>query len=79
MNALVVSIPLAPLFGALIAGLFGGRIGRRGAHSAAIAAVGWAFIASVLVAREVIGQGEIINFDWYVWAQVGIKNTKICP
>lgn len=71
MNALVVSIPLAPLFGALIAGLFGGRIGRRGAHSAAIAAVGWAFIASVLVAREVIGQGEIINFDWYVWAQVG--------
>ena len=70
MNALLVSVPLAPLFGALVAA-FGGRfIGDRGAHWAAIAAVGWSFAASVWIAREVAVDGAI-NFDWYVWAQFG--------
>ena len=69
MNALILSIPLAPLAGALLAG-FGGRwIGNHGAHGATILSVAWAFIASAIVANDVIGQGMIINFNWYIWAQ----------
>ena len=70
MNALIISIPLAPLVGALLAGLGGHLIGRRGAAAAAIAAVGWSFIASAWVAREIFA-GATINFDWYLWAQIG--------
>ncbi|MGI9306299.1 MAG: NADH-quinone oxidoreductase subunit L [Gammaproteobacteria bacterium] len=71
MKLLVISVPFAPLLGAFLAG-FGGRIlGNRGAHCAAILAVGWAFAASAFIARDVIVDGAIINFDWYVWAQFG--------
>ena len=61
MLALILSVPLMPLVGALVAGLLGSRIGRRGAHRVAIAAVGWSFIASCLIATWVIGDGEVIN------------------
>ena len=71
MNALVISAPLAPLFGALLAALGGTRLGNKGAHRATILSVLWAFVASVIIAREVIGGSVVINFDWYVWLRVG--------
>ena len=77
MLALILSVPLMPLVGALVAGLLGSRIGRRGAHRVAIAAVGWSFIASCLIATWVIGDGEVINFNWYVWARIGDATLSI--
>ncbi|WOV91099.1 MAG: NADH-quinone oxidoreductase subunit L [Candidatus Zeuxoniibacter abyssi] len=77
MLALILSVPLMPLVGALVAGLLGSRIGRRGAHRVAIAAVGWSFIALCLIATWVIGDGEVINFNWYVWARIGDATLSI--
>jgi len=37
MQLLYLIIPLAPLAGALVAGLFGQAVGRRGAHGVTIA------------------------------------------
>lgn len=71
MNALIVSAPLAPLFGALVAGFGGARLGNRGAHLAAILSVAWAFVASVIIAADVIGGGAVYDFDWYAWARIG--------
>ena len=64
---LVASIPLAPLFGGLIAGLGGRYVGNRGAHWAAILSVAWSLAASVLVGMEAFG-GEPIHVRAYVWA-----------
>ena len=77
MSWLLISAALAPLLGALLAG-FGGRVlgGDRGAHWAAILAVGWSFVASVFVASEVIG-GEAINFNWYIWARFGDADIAV--
>lgn len=77
MNALIMSIPLVPLAGALLAGLGGRIIGEKNAHRVAIAAVGWAFVASAIVGWEVVGQGLVINFDWYVWARFGDAAVSI--
>ena len=49
MNALYLAVPLAPLAGALIAGLFGRVIGRSGAHSVTILGMVVSLIASWLV------------------------------
>jgi NADH-quinone oxidoreductase subunit L len=50
MQNVYLGIALAPLFGALIAGLFGRKIGRAGAHWVTIIGVAIAsFILSLLV------------------------------
>src|SRR6266567_459920 len=46
---LYLLVPLAPLAGAIAAGLFGRRIGRAGAHWAAIIGVAISFVASCLI------------------------------
>lgn len=54
MESLYLAIVLAPLLGALIAGLFGQRVGRAGAHWAAILGVAAAFA------------GSLCAFDWHI-------------
>lgn len=72
MNALVAFVPLAPLAGALVAGLGGfWGLSDKGAHRAAIASVAISFLAAAAVSWRVIAGGEIVNFDWYVWARFG--------
>jgi len=39
-KTILLVIVLAPLFGAIVAGLFGRQIGRAGAHTVTIAGVG---------------------------------------
>ena len=70
-QALVLSAPLAPLAGALVAGLGGERLPKSAAHWATILSVAWAFAASVLMALEVIGNDVVVNFDWHTWVRVG--------
>ena len=51
MHGIHLTIVLAPLFAAIIAGLFGRQIGRAGSHWLTILAVGLSFALSILVLR----------------------------
>ncbi|WP_373506413.1 NADH-quinone oxidoreductase subunit L [Thiocapsa sp.] len=68
MENVYLTIVLAPLLGAIIAGFFGGRIGRRGAHSVTIAGVGLSTALSLLVvARFIWGDLPVYNEAVYTW------------
>ncbi len=69
-QGLLLTVPLAPLAGALIAGLAGRWVGRRGAHFFTILGVAIAFVCSLLVLRDVAA-GARFNETIYQWAVVG--------
>jgi NADH-quinone oxidoreductase subunit L len=63
-----LTIVLAPLIGAIIAGLFGGTIGRRGAHTVTILGVATSFVLSLLVFKHiVIDDAGTFNGTVYTW------------
>ncbi len=68
-QSLLLTIALAPLAGALIAGLAGKQVGTRGAHSVTILGVLIAFIGSVMVLMQVL-DGARFNATIYQWAVV---------
>ncbi|HYG55891.1 MAG TPA: NADH-quinone oxidoreductase subunit L [Burkholderiales bacterium] len=70
MKALYLIIPLAPLFGAIVAGLFGRQVGRAGAHWVTILSVLVSFVASCVVFFDVL-RGNTFNGDVYTWATSG--------
>jgi NADH-quinone oxidoreductase subunit L len=70
MKTLYLLVPLAPLFGAIIAGLFGKAIGRVGAHTVTILGVTISLIASVLIFMDVM-DGNHFNGDLYTWLESG--------
>jgi NADH-quinone oxidoreductase subunit L len=70
MKALYVLIALAPLAGAVLAGLFGRRIGRAGAHWATILSVAVSFVGSCIVFVDVLN-GNTFNGNLYTWLAVG--------
>jgi len=67
---LALLVPLAPLAGALIAGLFGGVIGRAWSHRVTIAGVALAFATSCILFYEVLG-GAKIEGTVYTWLVSG--------
>src|SRR5207342_2661226 len=68
----LLAIVLAPLLGAILAGLFGRRIGRVGAHTATIAGVAASFGLSAYVLWQLVEQGASpFNENVYTWFQVG--------
>jgi NADH-quinone oxidoreductase subunit L len=60
-------VPLAPLAGAIIAGLAGGVIGRSGAHWVTILGVTVSFIASLFIYFGLPADGSVINYPVYTW------------
>jgi NADH-quinone oxidoreductase subunit L len=70
MNPLYLTVPLAPLAGAIIAGLFGKIIGRRGAHSVTILGMLISLAAAWLVFQDVRA-GHIFNGPVYTWITSG--------
>ena len=70
MQTLYLVVPLAPLIGAIVAGLFGRLVGRTGAHVVTIAGVAISFIASVLVFQDVLA-GHTFNGTVYTWMVLG--------
>ncbi|HZH43072.1 MAG TPA: NADH-quinone oxidoreductase subunit L [Lysobacter sp.] len=65
-------IVLAPLFGAIVAGLFGRRIGRAGAHMVTIAGVAVSCALSMYVLWQLVAQGAApFNANIYTWFEVG--------
>ena len=70
MQNLYLLVPLAPLVGAAIAGLFCRVIPRWVAHTAAISGVAIAFIASVVIFQDVLA-GHTFNGPVYQWLASG--------
>jgi NADH-quinone oxidoreductase subunit L len=69
--SLLLAVPLAPLAGALIAGLFGKGVGRRGAHTITVLGVLISFILSAMVLKSVAVDGARFNATIYEWMVVG--------
>jgi NADH-quinone oxidoreductase subunit L len=70
MQTLYLIVPLAPLAGALIAGLLGWLIGRRASHLVTIAGMVISVVASFLVFRDVLA-GNTFNGPLYTWITSG--------
>src|ERR1700704_1281828 len=76
MKTLYLLIPLAPLFGAVAAGLFGRAIGRAGAHWVTILSVLVSFALSVVVLFDVLG-GNTFDGPVYTWITMGETRLEI--
>src|SRR5690606_28289610 len=67
-KAMLIAIVLAPLFGAIIAGLFGRQVGRVGAQSATILGVAISCALSCYVLWQLMVQGASpFNENLYTW------------
>ncbi len=68
MENVYLIIVLAPLFGAIVAGLFGKVIGRSGAHWVTIIGVAVSFLLSLVVFKHIVLDGaEPFNGAVYTW------------
>ena len=68
---LCLLVPLAPLAGALAAGLFGRVLGRTGAHVLTIAGVLASTVASAIIFQAVVFDHQTVVASLYTWAQAG--------
>ena len=78
----LLAVPLAPLAGALLAGIlgtsFGGNlIGRRVSHTLTILGVFVAFILSAMTLQSVIVDGARFNETLYTWMTLGSLRMEI--
>jgi NADH-quinone oxidoreductase subunit L len=73
MQKLYLVVPLAPLVGAILAGLFGWAIGRRGAHIVTIAGMIVCTVCAGIVFKDVL-DGNTYNGTVYTWLTSG--NTR---
>jgi len=71
MKTIYMLVPLASLAGALLAGLLGHVIGRRGAHTVTILGVGISFLLSLVVFKDVVFAGNTFNGLVYTWGESG--------
>src|SRR5258706_3048439 len=69
MQQLYLLVPLAPLVGALLAGLLANTIGRAGSHTVTILGVLVATLASYVVLLDVIA-GHTFNGAVYTWTAI---------
>src|SRR4249919_1120758 len=77
-KSMLVAVVLAPLIGAILAGLFGRRIGRVGAHTVTIAGVAISCALSMYVLWQLVGQGAApFNQNLYTWFEVGGYNAHV--
>jgi len=78
MKFLYTLIPLAPLFAAIAAGLFGKQLGRVNSHRATIGGVAVAFALSVVAFFVVVvGDAEPFNETLYTWMVSGNLRFEI--
>jgi NADH-quinone oxidoreductase subunit L len=70
MKTLYLLVPLAPLAGAILAGFFGGFLGRTAAHTVTTLGVAIAFLLSVLIFQDVQA-GHVFNGTVYRWMESG--------
>jgi NADH-quinone oxidoreductase subunit L len=75
--ALLLVVPIAPLIGAIVAGLFGKQVGRAGAHTVTILGVAISFFVSAWVLYAVAVDGARFNATVYEWMRVGSLKMEI--
>src|SRR5467141_3146326 len=73
---LYLLVPLAPLAGAIVAGLFGRQVGRAGAHWVTIVGVAVSFVASCVIFVDVL-HGATFNGPVYTWLVSGGTRFEI--
>ncbi len=67
-----MTIVLAPLVAAIVAGLFGSQIGRAGAHWVTIVGVAISFVLSLVVLKSIVFDGApIFNGTVYTMGRAG--------
>jgi NADH-quinone oxidoreductase subunit L len=76
MKTLYLLVPLAPLAGSILAGLFGRTLGRAGAHTVTILGVLASFVASCWIFADVL-QGHTFNGSVYTWLTSGGVRLEI--
>ena len=70
MKTLYLLVPLAPLFGAILAGFFAKTLGRAGAHTITSIGVAISFVLSVIIFQDVQA-GHTYNGTVYQWMESG--------
>ncbi|HEX2083510.1 MAG TPA: proton-conducting transporter membrane subunit, partial [Xanthomonadaceae bacterium] len=71
-QSILLAVVLAPLLGAVVAGLFGRQVGRAGAHTITILGVAASCALSCWVLWQLVGQGAApFNQNVYTFFQVG--------
>lgn len=78
----LLAVPLAPLAGALLAGIFGTAlggnwIGRRLSHTLTILGVFIAFVLSAVTLNSVVTDGARFNETIYTWMTVGSLKMEV--
>ena len=76
MQNLYLLVPLAPLLGAVAAGLFGKALGRAWSHRITIALVAVSFFASLAIWQDVLA-GHVFNGTVYKWVTSGDTSFEI--
>ena len=76
MQNLYLLVPLAPLVGAVAAGLFGRWLGRAWSHRITIALVAVSFFASLVIFNDVLA-GNLFNGPVYTWLTVGDTSFQV--
>jgi NADH-quinone oxidoreductase subunit L len=74
---LLLTAALAPLLGAIVAGLFGTAVGRKGAHWVTILGVAVSFVASLMTLEAVALDGARFNATVYEWMAIGGLKMEI--
>ena len=78
MEPIYLAIVLAPLVGAIIAGLAGHLIGRSGAHWVTIIGVGISTVLSLVAYKHLMFDGgEVYNAGIYTWLTLGELNFTV--
>jgi NADH-quinone oxidoreductase subunit L len=76
--SMLLTIALAPLVGAVLAGLFGRVIGRAGAHSVTLLGVGISCALSFYVLYQLVfADAKPFNGDVYTWFQTGNLHVSV--
>ena len=78
----LLAIPLAPLLGSIIAGVFGTRlggnlVGRKATHSITILGVALAFVLSAMTLWSVVEHGARFNATIYEWMVIGDLKMEV--
>ncbi|MCC8996771.1 MAG: NADH-quinone oxidoreductase subunit L [Nitrosomonas sp.] len=76
MQTLYLLVPLAPLLGAIIAGLFGRYIGREWSHRVTIGLVSVSLLVSLIIFFDVL-KGNVYNGTVYTWLVTGDTRFEI--
>jgi NADH-quinone oxidoreductase subunit L len=78
MENIYLTIALAPLVGAVIAGFFGGMLGRTATHTITILGVLVSTVLALVVFNHhVLEQGAVFNQNLYTWMQIGSLNVSV--